>query len=1087
MERGFKARIRLGRDLSISGGLVLAGGILELASHGFSAVSVEMTGGRIDGGTGALNAGDVRVRAGTLETPGGLCRVRTLDIRPPGLVRVGKGGRLEIYGDDEPLTGGRFLDSRTNQPNSVELTGRAGQSVPSPSRKSRGPLSFGDPEKVLTLDPGETFVNASVIDAAAGFAYFAVPGTADYPSSIVRVRLSDNTRAGTLTLPVSDGEIGSAAIDTVGGLLYLGMKTTPGSVVKVRLSDFTRVDALLLAPGENDVSAAVLDPAGGFAYFGMNTSPGIIVKVRLSDFTRTTALSLDVGEGGISSAVLDSAGSFGYFTNYGGVAKIRLVDFSKVASAWISPYFIRVSAIDPGGSFGYFAGDASEAIKVRLSDLSIVGRLPFAAVRFISIDPAGTFAYFGQSAFPGAVVKVRLSDDSVAGTLALQEDESYLSTGVLDPGHSTLIVAGWSPPAKLVRIDLVTFTRVDALRLRSGEDYGSCSVIDAAAGFAYFATYTEPGIVVKVRLSDFTRLGALTLAPGENGLTSAVIDPAGGFAYLGTYTDPGIVVKVRLSDFTRVGTLSLQPGESYLTAASIDAGAGFAYFGTAAYYLPEGSPGLLTKVRLSDMTRIASIDVAGPGSTVYCSAVDPAAGYLYAGTPAGVSRIRLSDFSMAGSLGGFPVPLSAGLDPVGGYAYFGTGSAFQGTAFRVRLSDFTMGSSLVLPGSPGRARVTLVDPANGRAYFGTSGQLFLAGSMFKTFRVRLTDFTSEGALTMVVPDRSGFSAGSGVLDASAQLAYFGMDTAPARVVRVDVRATALPTASVSGGGSFCTGASATVKAHLSGEPPWSITWSDGVVQSGLTASPATRTVTVSADTTFAVASVADANGTGTASGSAVLIALPVPAPPVITAPSSAFPGARGLIASVPFHAGAGYLWGSTFGAITSNFFSNVVTFTQGSDAVTLDAQESSAFCSSPWARVVIPLANATPPLNFNTLAPCRIFDTRVGTGPGAAAPALAPNAGRTFETSGLCGIPPTATALSVNVTVTQPAAPGSLTLYAGNEPAPAPATAISFATGQTRAANTIVRLGSDGSGTLGVQNNSSGTVHFILDVNGYFE
>ena len=33
----------------------------------------------------------------------------------------------------------------------------------------------------------------------------------------------------------------------------------------------------------------------------------------------------------------------------------------------------------------------------------------------------------------------------------------------------------------------------------------------------------------------------------------------------------------------------------------------------------------------------------------------------------------------------------------------------------------------------------------------------------------------------------------------------------------------------------------------------------------------------------------------------------------------------------------------------------------------------------------------------------------------------------------------------------------------------------------------IVRLGSDGSGTIGVQNNSPGTVPFILDVNGYFE
>jgi hypothetical protein len=123
---------------------------------------------------------------------------------------------------------------------------------------------------------------------------------------------------------------------------------------------------------------------------------------------------------------------------------------------------------------------------------------------------------------------------------------------------------------------------------------------------------------------------------------------------------------------------------------------------------------------------------------------------------------------------------------------------------------------------------------------------------------------------------------------------------------------------------------------------------------------------------------------------------------------------------------------------------------------------------------------------MHPLSPCRLFDTRDGSGSGAAAPMLGASAARIFDTTGRCGIPSTATALSANVTITQPASPGDLALFAGNEPVPTART-ISFSAGQTRASSVIVRLGSDGSRTIGVQNNSSGTVHFILDVNGYFE
>jgi len=79
-----------------------------------------------------------------------------------------------------------------------------------------------------------------------------------------------------------------------------------------------------------------------------------------------------------------------------------------------------------------------------------------------------------------------------------------------------------------------------------------------------------------------------------------------------------------------------------------------------------------------------------------------------------------------------------------------------------------------------------------------------------------------------------------------------------------------------------------------------------------------------------------------------------------------------------------------------------------------------------------------------------------------------------------------AKSISVNLTVTQETAAGSLAAYAGNG-TPNGTSSISFAAGATRANNAIVCLSTDGAGSIGVENDAAGTVHFILDVNGYFQ
>jgi hypothetical protein len=119
-----------------------------------------------------------------------------------------------------------------------------------------------------------------------------------------------------------------------------------------------------------------------------------------------------------------------------------------------------------------------------------------------------------------------------------------------------------------------------------------------------------------------------------------------------------------------------------------------------------------------------------------------------------------------------------------------------------------------------------------------------------------------------------------------------------------------------------------------------------------------------------------------------------------------------------------------------------------------------------------------PPLSFFTVAPCRAADTRTSGGPVAA------GAARTFTITGRCSVPAGAKAVSLNVTVTQPTAAGTVSLFPAGASVSLAST-VNYSAGQTRGNNAIVGL-SD-LGRLIVRVEPSGSTHVILDVNGYFE
>jgi hypothetical protein len=139
-----------------------------------------------------------------------------------------------------------------------------------------------------------------------------------------------------------------------------------------------------------------------------------------------------------------------------------------------------------------------------------------------------------------------------------------------------------------------------------------------------------------------------------------------------------------------------------------------------------------------------------------------------------------------------------------------------------------------------------------------------------------------------------------------------------------------------------------------------------------------------------------------------------------------------------------------------------------------------------------PVATVAGPLSFYTLPPCRLLDTRNPSGP-TGGPALPPGAARvlvvagTAGATGPCGVPATAKAVAVNVTVVGAPQSGHIRFFPGNGQVPN-AAALNFGAGQTRTNNAVLMLASSGTGTVAVQSfTSTALLNLVIDVNGYFQ
>ena len=119
---------------------------------------------------------------------------------------------------------------------------------------------------------------------------------------------------------------------------------------------------------------------------------------------------------------------------------------------------------------------------------------------------------------------------------------------------------------------------------------------------------------------------------------------------------------------------------------------------------------------------------------------------------------------------------------------------------------------------------------------------------------------------------------------------------------------------------------------------------------------------------------------------------------------------------------------------------------------------------------------------FGSLAPSRLLDTRFGTG--ALQAPVAAGGTVHLQVTGAGGVPASGvSAVVLNVTVTQPAGAGFVTVYGEGSALPT-ASNLNFVPGQTVPNMVIAPVGAGG--VVDLYNGSTATIHLIADVSGYY-
>ncbi|MBL8112523.1 MAG: hypothetical protein JNK60_06535 [Acidobacteria bacterium] len=287
-----------------------------------------------------------------------------------------------------------------------------------------------------------------------------------------------------------------------------------------------------------------------------------------------------------------------------------------------------------------------------------------------------------------------------------------------------------------------------------------------------------------------------------------------------------------------------------------------------------------------------------------------------------------------------------------------------------------------------------------------------------------------------------------------------------RTLSLHVRSASRPLAVTRGSTSeVCPGTAVLLTA-----PPGfaSYEWSTGETGETISVSPRTST-------TYFVRAV-DASGCD-AQGSVHVPVSSNPAP-FLMGPRNVVPDEEFIVA-VEGGSGSPFLWDVANGTVLSGQGTHEARIRAGSHGTcVVRAERAGAVCTPRGATLV----EVRRPTGLYTVLPCRAVDTRLPEGRNGG-PSLMSGWPVEIFLAGTCGVPPTASAVAVNVTLIPTGAYSGAAICAEGGPC---APSLEGPPGTTRTSSAIVKLPPDGTGRL-LASLWGRAGDLIVDISGYFE
>ena len=179
-------------------------------------------------------------------------------------------------------------------------------------------------------------------------------------------------------------------------------------------------------------------------------------------------------------------------------------------------------------------------------------------------------------------------------------------------------------------------------------------------------------------------------------------------------------------------------------------------------------------------------------------------------------------------------------------------------------------------GANGKVSITWTCPTDAGILSGTQNVCVGANT---TFSSTVLGGSWSSANTAIATVNASTGVITGVASGTTTLTYT-VDAGGGCTVQTTSRTVTvipLPTATISGTSTICSGGTSTITVDLTGSQPWNITYTDvttSVTVNGITSSPYTFNVTLGSAKTYTITAVSDVNCTGTFSGSAIISIYP---------------------------------------------------------------------------------------------------------------------------------------------------------------------------------------------------------------------